>query len=72
MTAIQVNTRYGQGVATTDHAASGYGLPVVVVDGTAYGPAEIGTVNLPTYGPEDEDVAAMHDALRRAGYTADA
>jgi hypothetical protein len=64
---ITVSTQYGRGEATTDHVASSYGLPVVVVDGVAYGPAEIGPVNMPPYGTED-DLAAMHTGLQRAGY----
>lgn len=55
------NLRWG--VATTDHAASSQGFPVVVADdGTAYGPAEIGSVWV------DHDDVATADALRRAGY----
>jgi hypothetical protein len=65
---VRVCTAYGDGVATVNHASSSYGLPVVVVDGVAYGPAEIGPVGLPTNGPEDENVAEMHRALKQAGY----
>jgi hypothetical protein len=70
MSDIKVSTQYGPGVATTRHAASSYGLPVVVVDGTAYGSAEIGAVNLAPYGPEDVGAAETHEALLAAGYEA--
>lgn len=55
------------GTLTTDHAASSYGLPVVVADnGTVYGPAE-------SHGLADlQGAAHLHtglvDAARSAGY----
>lgn len=68
MTAINVSTKLGTGQATAHHAASIYGQPVIVVDGTAYGPAEIGPVQFPPYGEGDADHIEMHAALERAGY----
>lgn len=67
---IQVSTDYGHGVATTNHAASSYGLPVVVVDGTVYGPAELLYVGIGSHGPDDADEIAMHQSLLSAGYKA--
>lgn len=74
MNDIKVSTQFGPGVATINHSASSYGQPVVVVDGQAYGPAEIGPVDLPPYGDEDIDldIAEMHAALSRAGYQVNA
>lgn len=40
-----IHTDLGTGVLTTDHAASSYGQPVLVVDGRAYGPND--TVAVP-------------------------
>jgi len=68
MTPISVSTQYGRGTATAGHPASRHGLPTVVIDGRAHGPAEAGPVQLPPYGESEPHVAAMHDALRRAGY----
>jgi hypothetical protein len=34
---ITTHTQYEQAELTTDHAASSYGVPVLVVDGVAYG-----------------------------------
>ena len=65
---VSVSTNLGYGIATTDHPASSYGLPVVVIDGDACGPAETGPVNIPCYGPEDTELVAMHQALEAAGY----
>jgi len=48
---------------TTDHAASSYGQPVAVFDGTAYGPAEVG----PLVALEDD--GDMIERARSAGYT---
>ncbi len=44
------------GELTTDHSASSRGLPVVVVDGQALGPAEVGALCVSTY-LETDDVA---------------
>lgn len=35
------NKRF-EGILTTEHAASSYGIPVLFVDGVARGPAEVG------------------------------
>lgn len=50
---------------TTEHAASSYGLPVVVIDGQARGPAEMppGELQLPQDTP-----ARMVERIQRAGY----
>ena len=74
------NARLGK--LTTNHAASSYGLPVVVGDdGTAYGPADIedGAIDLTRYAGEDADgheinmpaaeYAALKAAASAAGYT---
>jgi hypothetical protein len=34
------STILGNAILTTDHAASSYGIPVLVLDGVAYGPAD--------------------------------
>lgn len=34
---ITTHTQYEQAELTTDHAASSYGVPVLVIDGAAYG-----------------------------------
>jgi hypothetical protein len=65
---VEVVTKHGTGVATTNHAASSDGLPVVVVDGVPYVPTQAGLVRLPPYGPENEGVHEMRLALERAGY----
>jgi hypothetical protein len=64
---VKVRTPYGRGLATTNHAASSHGWPVVVVNGIAYGPDEIGTVDLPALN--DPDLVVMYQTLSRAGYT---
>jgi hypothetical protein len=67
MNDVQVVTDIGPGLATVNHAASSYGRPVVVVDGVAYGPAEIGLVDLPAL--DAPDLPAMYQALAGAGYS---
>ena len=53
-----------RGELTTDRAESSQGLPVVVVAGIAYGPADLGPHELSVYGsPSDREAA------RAAGYT---
>jgi len=37
------NRRLSRGIATTDSAESSHGLPVVVIGGRAYGPADLPT-----------------------------
>lgn len=49
-----------QGLASTERSESSYGQPVIVVDGLAYGPAEVDTVRASK---------ATAEALRRAGYS---
>jgi len=57
----RAEARYG--VLTTEHAASSYGLPVVVVDGIAYGSAEV-------YGgltmTHDEDLPLADEMITQA------
>lgn len=52
------------GVLSTDRAESSRGLPVVVVDGVAYGPADLGPHELVVFG-----LPADRQAARAAGYT---
>ena len=48
---------------TTDHAASSYGIPVLVdADGIAYGPGDIQDGTVQAHGPQAE-------MCRRAGFT---
>lgn len=47
---------------TTNHPASSYGLPVVVIDGVAHGSAEVASLDL---GDAPETI---REAARRAGY----
>lgn len=49
---------------TTDHPASSYGLPVVILDGVAVGPAECPAI---VWAESDE----LIEAARRAGYAID-
>lgn len=53
---------------TTNHPVSSYGLPVVVIGDTGYGPADL-NVKWPKYqiNVPDKDHDA-EDAARRAGY----
>lgn len=68
MATMSVTTNLGNGTLTTEDAASSHGLPVVVVGGTAYGPAEVGPVNTRPLGEDDVDEAALVEAARNAGY----
>lgn len=68
------------GVLTTDHAASSYGLPVLVLDGQAIGPRDRDNLHLLTVPERSDDVegnehltylagtAELIAAARRAGY----
>ena len=48
---------------TTDHAASSYGIPVLVdADGNAYGPADVQDGTVQAHGPQAE-------MCRQAGFT---
>lgn len=52
----------GDAMLTTDHTASSYGQPVLIVDGTAYGSGEAGPLTM------DDAPEAIRDYARRAGY----
>jgi hypothetical protein len=66
---LAVVTRIGSGVLTTDHAASSYGQPVLVIDGRAYGAAEAPPCSTqPMFEHSAEEQEAV-EAARRAGYT---
>jgi hypothetical protein len=56
------------GVLTTEHAASSYGLPVVVgEDGQVYGPAEVPEIN-DLHCELSDEAAELIAAARSAGY----
>lgn len=58
-----------QGIFTTEHAMSSYGLPVLLIGaaGRAVGPAEVRRIY--TIGaPRTADERTVIDAARRAGY----
>jgi hypothetical protein len=73
MTAITITIENAKSVIITDeHAASSYGIPVAVVDGEAYGPAD----NLPIWPADDlswlveparTTIAAAVGEMKRAG-----
>lgn len=73
MASLPVHVGRRRGLLTTDHAASSHGLPVVVLDGQAHGPAELAE---PVVVPRLEDLrpvrylfaARLVDAARAAGY----
>jgi len=51
-------TTAAKGIMITDeYAASSYGIPVAVVDGEAYGPAD----ELPIW-PENDELAFLHES----------
>lgn len=63
------------GTMTTEHAASSYGLPVLVIDGQAYGPGDVlchgrvaADVEIGLIGASADELSAC----RRAGYWVDA
>jgi len=57
------------GTLTTDHAASRYGLPVVVADdGTVYGPADLPAGDRTIIDLHAAGAVELIDAARRAGY----
>ncbi len=67
--AVLANARLG--TLTTDHAASNYGLPVLVGDdGVARGPADIedGTIQLGRDGLTDTEYDAIRAAAASAGF----
>ena len=56
---------YGEAELTTEHAASSYGRPVLVIGGEAYGPSDL----LPGHEPlpwlrEPAGVAVLHEQRR--------
>lgn len=56
---------------TTDHAASSYGLPVVLIDGEAHGPADLPGDTWVSFGqfePNDLAAESLWDAVHRAGF----
>lgn len=53
---------------TTDHARSSHGLPVVIRNGRAYGPADLPGVVLHWSTTESADAAAMVKPARAAGW----
>lgn len=55
-------------VLTTDHARSSRGLPVLLRDGRAYGPADLPGVTLVMSATNESD-AALISAARAAGWT---
>lgn len=62
-----------EGVLTTDHPSSSYGLPVAVLGGQPYGPAELEGACLTVSatheeGALSEDARALYDAAVRVGY----
>lgn len=56
------------GILTTDHAASSHGLPVVVVDGVVYGPAELDG-DLAVADSKDPNNRALLITAKSAGYS---
>jgi hypothetical protein len=50
---------------TTDHAASSYGIPVLSIDGQAYGPADILPEQFQGHGKTAADWAAAEAASGR-------
>jgi hypothetical protein len=70
MSGIKVSTQFGGGFLTNEHAASSYGLPVVILgcDGSAVGPAEAGVVDTPCWDETQTEELALCEAARRAGY----
>lgn len=61
---MTARTRGRRGVLTTDHPASSYGLPVLVVDGQVYGSWEW---THPIHVAADADPGIVAGAVR-AGY----
>ncbi len=56
-------------ILTDEHAASSYGLPVLVSnDGIVYGPGQCGPVNVPPLDEDQPAEVALVEAARRAGY----
>ena len=61
----------GEGTLTTDHAASSYGQPVLVYEGTAYGPGDVIARGWDTgcgvchWGESEPTVNAMCEQWRR-------
>lgn len=49
---------------TTDHAAASYGLPVLVKDGQAYGPADLPNVTVFISNASDDGAALISSAMR--------
>lgn len=60
-----------RGVLTTDHAASSQGLPVVVVDGVALGPADLGPHEVQPLPPGLTSEVANKSDVARAGEVAE-
>ena len=59
---VKIGNRVVDAEITTAHAMSSHGIPVLVVDGQAYGPAEVGHMRL-VEATQDE-----REALLRGGY----
>jgi hypothetical protein len=72
--------RTEHGILSTEHAACSYGLPVIVLDGRAIGPADLDNLHVSIVASHSDDldgnehaVYPAHarqaaEALRRAGY----
>jgi len=56
-----------EGTLTTERAESSHGLPVVVLDGTAHGPTDLGPHLLEVHAAET--ARSVRQRARRAGYT---
>ena len=59
---VKIGNRVVDAEITTAHAMSSHGIPVLVVDGQAYGPAEVGHMRLVEATQEERE------ALLRGGY----
>jgi hypothetical protein len=53
---------------TTDHPASSYGMPVLVRDGTAYGPGDLPAVTI-VLGNTERSGSGFIASARAAGWT---
>jgi hypothetical protein len=62
--------RSHHGLITTNHATSSYDIPVVVIHGQAYGPADlpIGTLLEPSWNYGNSESIACYAALVTGGY----
>lgn len=71
MMRMQVRVGEGRGVLTTEHASSSYGLPVLVVNGQALGPAETTGALAPIGRRITKSAALLLAAARGVGYQVD-